>query len=308
MPKRPPAPGATTARRDLQRLILRRQARTIAAARKALRSAPSRDGYAHDVALMPLALSALQEVLATLLNLSPAELEQIRDIAARIVEAGIRSAAKRSSALSEDPRTWGADEARMIAQAVESQAKTVLKSYLDAGAWFAEDLQQKLAEAQALGTPITDVSKMLRQRYGVAETYADRTALQVTRAGVEQAANERMAAAGVEYFTWRAVDRFARPLHRALNGQKFPVGVGAPGEGLPGEPWGCRCFAEPVIPDSLTQNQQQLPGQAFQETVKKNDPSGLPLLPEVTPSSMVGQADLSTLLSEMVSLQRLSPE
>ncbi len=44
-----------------------------------------------------------------------------------------------------------------------------------------------------------------------------------------------------------AAPRIGKRVISALEGQRFPLDEGAPGEGLPGEPILCRCFAEPVL-------------------------------------------------------------
>lgn len=55
---------------------------------------------------------------------------------------------------------------------------------------------------------------------------------------------------GVEEFIWRTQgDSRVRPEHRELAGKKFPISTGAPGVGLPGQPPGCRCWAEPIRKD-----------------------------------------------------------
>lgn len=58
----------------------------------------------------------------------------------------------------------------------------------------------------------------------------------------------RMTSAGITDFRWitRRDDR-VRPEHEAIDGDVFSWASGHPTEGLPGEPYGCRCFAEAVI-------------------------------------------------------------
>ena len=53
--------------------------------------------------------------------------------------------------------------------------------------------------------------------------------------------------AGVRTFRWitRQDDR-VRPSHRRLHGRIFTWAEGAPVEGYPGQPWGCRCSAAPI--------------------------------------------------------------
>jgi len=43
-----------------------------------------------------------------------------------------------------------------------------------------------------------------------------------------------------------------RPRHQELDGKEFDYD-NPPAEGLPGQPVGCRCFAESVIPDELVE-------------------------------------------------------
>lgn len=66
----------------------------------------------------------------------------------------------------------------------------------------------------------------------------------------------RARALGVEEFMWRDQDDGdVRPLHTAL-GEGGPYSYANPdtqGQGLPGEPINCRCWAESVIPDELVE-------------------------------------------------------
>ena len=53
---------------------------------------------------------------------------------------------------------------------------------------------------------------------------------------------------GVAAFRWRSQrDNRVRPLHKDLHGQIFLYPKGHPVEGLPGDPFGCRCVAEPIV-------------------------------------------------------------
>lgn len=54
-------------------------------------------------------------------------------------------------------------------------------------------------------------------------------------------------ALGLDRFRWvTKLDERVRPAHADLHGQVFAWRRGAPEEGRPGEPFGCRCSAEPV--------------------------------------------------------------
>jgi len=58
----------------------------------------------------------------------------------------------------------------------------------------------------------------------------------------------RQEAAGITSFIWRTQqDDRVRPSHEEIEGQQFKWAEGAPGIGLPGEPYNCRCSAAPVI-------------------------------------------------------------
>lgn len=58
----------------------------------------------------------------------------------------------------------------------------------------------------------------------------------------------RHVANGFDSFIWTTVgDDRVRDEHEAINGQTFPYSTGAPGEGFPGDPINCRCFAAPVF-------------------------------------------------------------
>jgi SPP1 gp7 family putative phage head morphogenesis protein len=62
----------------------------------------------------------------------------------------------------------------------------------------------------------------------------------------------RQEAMGVTEFIWRSVgDERVRDEHVSLNGRKFKWKEGAGGEGIPGEPVGCRCYADPVLDDII---------------------------------------------------------
>lgn len=62
----------------------------------------------------------------------------------------------------------------------------------------------------------------------------------------------RQEAIGVTHFKWRTSgDERVRDEHVALEGRVFRWDTGAPGEGIPGEPVNCRCFAEPILDEIL---------------------------------------------------------
>lgn len=55
-------------------------------------------------------------------------------------------------------------------------------------------------------------------------------------------------AVGATRFEWRSRrDERVRALHRELDGKSFDMNEGHPTEGLPGEPYNCRCTAIPIV-------------------------------------------------------------
>lgn len=101
----------------------------------------------------------------------------------------------------------------------------------------------------ALDAEIADTAEAIAA--AVARPDTARSPLQVARDLVAQArARYSLAAARwarVSLFVWRTrKDSRVRPEHAALDGKVFRFAQGAPGQGLPGEPYGCRCSAEPL--------------------------------------------------------------
>jgi len=62
-----------------------------------------------------------------------------------------------------------------------------------------------------------------------------------------QTSEAHQTAGGAAEFIWTSQrDDRVRDLHRELDGQRFTWATGHPTEGLPGDPFGCRCFGVPV--------------------------------------------------------------
>jgi len=73
---------------------------------------------------------------------------------------------------------------------------------------------------------------------------------------------ERQTDAGIDSYVWRTMeDERVRETHDAVDGQTFPWS--APPEETdnnhPGEDYQCRCWAEPVLPESLDVSADILP-------------------------------------------------
>lgn len=63
-----------------------------------------------------------------------------------------------------------------------------------------------------------------------------------------QATKTVYAAYGATAFKWTSqMDSKVRDLHREINGETFSIKEGHPSEGLPGEPYNCRCEMAPIL-------------------------------------------------------------
>lgn len=112
-----------------------------------------------------------------------------------------------------------------VNQAAEQLTKNVLAG---------KDLRQMMREAGRLA------NTMRRDAMFRARDIAGDVTAEVTERTFEQA--------GVEFWTWRSQgDSKVRTKHRELDGKVFKVGQRHPTEGRPGDPRGCRCWAEPVV-------------------------------------------------------------
>lgn len=107
--------------------------------------------------------------------------------------------------------------------------------------------------AVASGRLWKDLAKDIARETGVGERRAKLIARDQVGKLYGQVNAQRQKNLGVTHFIWRTSndgDR-VREEHQALEGRRFPIGTGAPGEGLPGEPVLCRCNAEPDFSDIL---------------------------------------------------------
>lgn len=95
-------------------------------------------------------------------------------------------------------------------------------------------------------------SRVLKNKIAEVANITERRAALIARDQVgslnAQLTKERHTANGFTSFIWRTVgDERVRDEHEAIDGQTFTYATGAPGEGFPGDPIACRCFAEPVF-------------------------------------------------------------
>jgi SPP1 gp7 family putative phage head morphogenesis protein len=99
------------------------------------------------------------------------------------------------------------------------------------------------------GQSIGDIRQGLVDRVGMTRNRAQFIAVDQTGTIFGQMTGKRHREVGVKKFEWvDAGDNRVRPKHRDLNGHIFSYD-NPPSEGLPGEPFRCRCVAYPVFDD-----------------------------------------------------------
>src|SRR5690554_6854452 len=112
-------------------------------------------------------------------------------------------------------------------------------------------IEAEVIAAIARGERAGALSKIIRERSGVAKKRADLIARDQMGKAVSQLNQKRQQDLGVDRYIWRtAGDERVRPEHVARNGETFSWSDSPP-DGHPGEPINCRCTAEPVLTDIL---------------------------------------------------------
>lgn len=97
-----------------------------------------------------------------------------------------------------------------------------------------------------------NIAKDIQSALGVSEKRAKLIARDQVGKFYGNVTKVRQESLGVTEFIWRTVgDERVRDEHVSLNGRKFKWSEGAPGEGIPGEPVNCRCYADPVLDDII---------------------------------------------------------
>lgn len=119
---------------------------------------------------------------------------------------------------------------------------------------IAERLRQDIVEGAKQGLSVTEVIAGIQARggvpvlWGTAEGRVKVIAQNQTAILHARVQRERARSVGVTQFVWRTQgDDAVRAEHRSLDGRS--ISYNSPGsEGLPGEPPGCRCWAESIVP------------------------------------------------------------
>jgi len=111
-----------------------------------------------------------------------------------------------------------------------------------------------MSEQVAQGFRADETSKIIQAEFGVSKNKAKFLARQETSLLVSAYREQRYTDAGIREYIWQSShDERVRKSHKELNGRKFswdnpPIVDPATGrKAHPGEDFGCRCIAVPVI-------------------------------------------------------------
>lgn len=160
-----------------------------------------------------------------------------------------------------DPRTPAmevspvlSDEARaQFAEQYTNNLRTYVKS------WAEEEslrLRKRVQSAVRAGGRYEELTREIQTSYGASLNKAKFLARQETSIMMSKFKQARYESAGSDEYVWTTVsgspNHPVRPMHKALNGKTFrwadPPVVNEKGEKKhPGEDYGCRCVARPVI-------------------------------------------------------------
>lgn len=117
-------------------------------------------------------------------------------------------------------------------------------------------LRKKIQESALSGIRYENLTKMIEESYGVSKSKAKFLARQETNLFVAKFKETRYTEAGVTKYIWKTVSGSkyhpVRPMHKALHGQTFswdepPVTDNKGSHNNPGQDFGCRCYAQPIV-------------------------------------------------------------
>lgn len=142
-----------------------------------------------------------------------------------------------------------------VSLVADSNLAPIINGFVDENLGLIRSLSQDvLTDAQATvsrgiqgGLRAEEISKQLEERFGVARNRARLIARDQTNKLFGKVQEKRQTDLGVTHFIWRTVnDERTRPEHAARSGKRYSWAKPPQGE-IPGEPIGCRCYAEPDL-------------------------------------------------------------
>lgn len=117
---------------------------------------------------------------------------------------------------------------------------------------YLADVRGLVERADLEGWGVAELRTQLAARYGVSRSRAQLIAEDQTGKAHGQVNQIRQTQLGITSYVWRSNrDGLTRPLHARRNGKVFPWSPPPneeSGDGHPGHPVNCRCFADPVLP------------------------------------------------------------
>ena len=193
-------------------------------------------------------LDAARAVKATIADLTPAEERLLQSYIRRAVRLALAEQAKIDpSILSAQPGAWPEGTEAAIAAAARREIEAQRKVLLKVSREQAREYEAILKASRAETIDRADALAALRDRTGVALTYAEAEAIRAANATISTVTEIRQTAAGIDEYIWDANDdEVTRPLHREYDGKVFKWSS-PPKDGHPGHAYGCRCSARPNI-------------------------------------------------------------
>lgn len=105
------------------------------------------------------------------------------------------------------------------------------------------DWSSKVRQANFTGKKSKQVNEIAEQRFKVYSHWADNRAVGMVGSWNSRLMRQRLQDAKVTHYFWRGIlDERERPEHVSWEGKRISINSTHP---FPGEPYGCRCWAEP---------------------------------------------------------------
>jgi SPP1 gp7 family putative phage head morphogenesis protein len=112
-----------------------------------------------------------------------------------------------------------------------------------------DQLRGEMSRALVSGTSLRQLTQIVQERTGAAESRAELIARDQIGKLNGQLAQRRQTDIGVEQYVWRtSQDERVRPTHRVRDGRTYRWDAGSI---KPGQEIRCRCVADPVFPEEL---------------------------------------------------------
>jgi SPP1 gp7 family putative phage head morphogenesis protein len=198
-------------------------------------------------------LDAARAVKAQIADLTPAEERLLQTYIRRAVRLALAEQSKIDpSLLSAQPGTWPPGTEAAIVAAARREIAAQRDVLLKVSKAQAAEYETILRAARSKTIDRADALAALRERTGVALTYAQNEAIRAANATIATVTEIRQTAAGIDEYIWDANDdEVTRPLHREYDGKVFRWDS-PPKDGHPGHAYGCRCSARPNIKTGST--------------------------------------------------------